>query len=209
MDKLTKPTPIEKEIKLDPSRVIMSKTDPKGIIEYANKYFMEISGYEEFELMGQPHNIIRHPDMPKVIFKLLWERLQEGKNAHIIIKNLTKNGSYYWVLTNFETKYNEVGQIVSYFAHRKAAPSSAIFEIEKLYKTILSIEKKRSPEIAEKYFYSLIEESGKTYDDYILSLLNITPSALKAYFSGAVPKQQETPKAITKKKSIFKKLFAK
>ncbi len=65
MYKLTKPTPIEKEIKLDPSRMIMSKTDPKGIIEYANDYFMEISGYEEYELMGQPHNIIRHPDMPR------------------------------------------------------------------------------------------------------------------------------------------------
>lgn len=209
MSKLTKPTPIEKEIKLDPSRVIMSKTDPEGIIEYANDYFMEISGYEEYELMGQPHNIIRHPDMPEVVFKLLWERLHEGKNIHALFKNLTKDGSYYWVLTNFETKYNEEGQITSHYAHRKAAPSNAIYEIEKLYKIILSIEKKRSPIIAEKYFYSLIEESGKTYDEYILSLLNISPSALKAYFRGAVPKHQETPKTNTKKKSVFRRLFAK
>lgn len=209
MDTFTKPTPIEKEIKLDPSRVIMSKTDSEGIIEYANDYFMEMSGYEEFELMGQPHNIIRHPDMPKIVFKLLWERLQEGKNVHVIIKNLTKEGSYYWVLTNFEIKYNKKGQIISYFAHRKAAPSSAIYEIEKLYKIILSIEKKRSPEIAEKYFYSFLEESGKTYDEYILSLLNITPSALKAYFSGTVSKKQETKKTITEKKGVFRKLFAK
>ncbi|MEJ2500674.1 MAG: PAS domain S-box protein, partial [Campylobacterales bacterium] len=62
------PQPVDEEIKLDPKKYIVSKTDPKGIIEYGNDYFVEISGYKESELIGQPHNIIRHPDMPKVVF---------------------------------------------------------------------------------------------------------------------------------------------
>ncbi|MEJ2469266.1 MAG: PAS domain S-box protein, partial [Campylobacterales bacterium] len=68
------PQPVDEEIKLDPKKYIVSKTDPKGIIEYGNDYFVEISGYKESELIGQPHNIIRHPDMPKVVFKLMWDR---------------------------------------------------------------------------------------------------------------------------------------
>ena len=202
MSKLTKPTPIEKEIKLDPSLVIMSKTDPNGIIEYANDYFMEISGYEEYELMGQPHNIIRHPDMPEVIFKLLWERLHKGKNIHALVKNLAKDGRYYWVLTNFETKYDAEGNIVSHYARRKAAPGNAIYQIEKLYKTLLAIEQKQNPETAEKYFFGLLEERGQGYDAFILDLLNITPNTVKAYFMD--PNEQ---KKIKEKKSFLGKLF--
>lgn len=197
------PTPVDKEIKLDPSLVIMSKTDPKGFIEYANDYFMEVSGYEEYELMGQPHSVIRHPDMPKIIFKLMWERLLEGKNIHVLIKNLAKDGRYYWVLTNFETKYDTEGNIVSHYARRKAAPGNAIYQIEQLYKTILAIEKKQNPEIAEKYFNGLLEESGKAYDEFILDLLNIKPLELKAYFNEPINTPEETPK----KKGVFKRLF--
>lgn len=202
MYKLTKPTPIEKEIKLDPSRMIMSKTDPKGIIEYANDYFMEISGYEEYELMGQPHNIIRHPDMPEVVFKLLWERLHKGENIHALVKNLAKDGRYYWVLTNFETKYDPEGKIISHYAHRKAAPGNAIYQIEKLYKTLLAIEQNKNPETAEKYFYGLLEERRQGYDAFILDLLKITPNTLKAYFMDPI-EQKKTKE----KKSFFGKLF--
>ena len=202
MSKLSKPTPIEKEIKLDPSRVIMSKTDPSGIIEYANDYFMEISGYEEYELMGQPHNIIRHPDMPEVIFKLLWERLHKGENIHALVKNLAKDGRYYWVLTNFETKYDADEKIVSHYARRKAAPGNAIYQIEKLYKTLLAIEQKHNPETAEKYFFGLLEERGQGYDAFILDLLNITPNTIKAYFMD--PNEQKKTK---EKKSFLGKLF--
>lgn len=66
-----RPEPTGREIKLDPNEIIMSKTDKKGIIEYANDYFMQICGYEEHELMGEPHNCIRHPLMPKIVFKIL------------------------------------------------------------------------------------------------------------------------------------------
>lgn len=202
MNELVHPTPLDREIKLDPSQVIMSKTDSRGVIEYANNYFMGISGYEEYELMGQPHSIIRHPDMPKVIFKVLWERLNKGQNIHALVKNLAKDGRFYWVLTNFETKYSPDGNIVSHYARRKAAPSNVIYQIEKLYKTLIAIEKKQNPETAERYFAGLLEEKRQTYDEFILDLLNISESSLSAYFDDT-KEQEKTPQ----KKGFFGKLF--
>ncbi len=199
------PVATDREIKLDPSQVIMSKTDPKGIIEYANDYFMEICGYEEYELMGKPHNIIRHPDMPKIVFKLLWERLHKGENIHALVKNLAKDGRYYWVLTNFETKYDDEGNIISHYARRKAAPGNAIYQIEKLYKTLLAIEKNQSPETAEKYFYGLLEEKGMTYDQFILDLLNINEKGVKSYFYNTAPKADQNT---SKKRGLFKRMFS-
>ncbi len=167
MKTLKRPEPINAEIILDPKQTIMSKTDPKGIIEYANDYFMEICGYEEHELIGQPHNVIRHPDMPKVIFKWLWQRLQAKKNIHAVVKNLAKDGRFYWVITDFEVKLDEEGQIASFFARRKAPPRTTIEKIDHLYKKILSIEKAMGVEVAEKYFIGFLEEKGMTYDEYI------------------------------------------
>lgn len=192
----------DRQIMLDPSRTIMSKTDSRGIIEYANDYFMEISGYEEYELMGKPHNIIRHPDMPKVIFKLLWDRLKKGENIHAFVKNLAKDGSYYWVLTDFETKYDEEGNIVSYYARRKAAPASAVIQIEKLYKTLRSIEQTQSMDVAERYFAGMLEEKRMSYDELILSILNIDEATMNSYFN----KHSNNAK---KKKGIMGRLFGK
>lgn len=193
---------IDKEINLDPSKTIMSKTDARGIIEYANDYFMEISGYEEYELMGQPHNIIRHPDMPQVIFKLLWERLNKGENIHAFVKNLTKDGRYYWVLTNFETKYNEEGEIISHYSRRKAAPKNTIYTVEKLYKTLRSIELNQGIHVAENYFNGLLEEKGMTYDAFILSILGVEENSLNAYFSIKKNMVKEA-----KRKGVLSRLF--
>ncbi len=198
------PIPIDKEINLDPSKTIMSKTDARGIIEYANSYFMEISGYEEYELMGQPHNIIRHPDMPQVIFKLLWERINKGENIHAFVKNLAKDGRYYWVLTNFETKFDENGAIVSHYARRKAAPRSAVYEIEKLYKTLRAIELRQDMKTAENYFKGLLEEKQMTYDDFILNLLNIDKQVMATYFDVPNTEKQRN----SKKRGIIGRLFS-
>ncbi|WP_062053433.1 PAS domain-containing protein [Aquimarina longa] len=167
---LKRPAPINVEIPLDPKKTIMSKTDPKGIIEYANDYFMEISGYEEHELIGQPHNVIRHPDMPKVVFKWLWERLGEKKNMHAVVKNLAKDGRFYWVITDFEVKLDDTGEASSYFARRKAPPKKTIDLVSELYRKILSIEEARGVEVAEKYLIGFLEEKGMTYDEYIESI---------------------------------------
>ncbi len=172
--KIQKPEPIDKEIELDPKRYIVSKTDPKGIIEYGNEYFVEISGYQEHELIGQPHNIIRHPDMPKIIFRLMWERISEGENIVAMVKNLSKSGRYYWVITDFDTKINKfTGEIESYYAYRKAAPKHAIKKIEPLYQKLLKIEKESGIEGARKYLVGYLETQNKTYDQFIEEITEV------------------------------------
>lgn len=167
-----KVTPIDKEVSWDKTQVIMSKTNPSGIIEYANEVFVDVCGYEDYELMGQPHNIIRHPDMPKVIFKVLWENLKEGKNFHAIVKNLAKSGRYYWVITDFEIAKDEKGVIVNYFGRRRAVPQEVIsFHIEPLYKKLLQIEAASGIEFSEKYLIGFLEEKKTIYVEYIKALV--------------------------------------
>ena len=150
----------------------MSKTNPRGIIEYANEVFVDVCGYEDYELMGQPHNIIRHPDMPKVIFKVLWEKLKKGENFHAIVKNLAKSGRYYWVITDFEIAKDENGEIVNYFARRRAIPQEVITNhIEPLYRKLLQIEAASGIEYSEKYLNGFLEEKNKTYVQYIMELI--------------------------------------
>lgn len=168
----SKRTIIDKEVSWDKTQTIMSKTNARGIIEYANEVFVDVCGYEDYELMGQPHNIIRHPDMPKVIFKVLWENLKNGKNFHAIVKNLAKSGRYYWVITDFEIAKDENGEIVNLFARRKAVPQDVIsLHIEPLYKKLLQIEASSGVEFSEKYLTGFLEEKDRTYVEYIKELI--------------------------------------
>ena len=138
---MQRPIPIDREKVLNPKRYIVSKTDPKGVITYGNDYFVEISGYSEAELIGKPHNIIRHPDMPKIVFKLMWDRIQKGENIMAVVKNLAKDGSHYWVVTEFESKMDPLtNEPVSYTAFRKAAPSKAIETMAPIYRKLIEIE---------------------------------------------------------------------
>lgn len=174
LDNQAKNTPIiiDKEVSWDKTQVIMSKTNPRGIIEYANEVFVDVCGYEDYELMGQPHNIIRHPDMPKVIFKVLWEKLKGGENFHAIVKNLAKSGRYYWVITDFEIAKDDKGVIVNYFARRRAVPQEVITNhIEPLYKKLWQIEAASGVEYSEKYLNGFLEEKNKTYVQYIMELI--------------------------------------
>jgi len=163
---------IDKEVTWDKTQVIMSKTNARGIIEYANEVFVDVCGYEDYELMGQPHSIIRHPDMPKVLFKVLWEKLKSGENFHAIVKNLAKSGRYYWVITDFDISRNDEGEIINYFARRRSVPQEVITNhIEPLYRKLLQIEGASGMEYSEKYLNGFLEERNKTYVQYILELI--------------------------------------
>jgi PAS domain S-box-containing protein len=180
---MTHPTPIDNEIKLNPKRYIVSKTDAKGIIEYGNDYFVEISGYSEAELIGKPHSIIRHPDMPKVVFKMMWDRINKGENIMAIVKNLAKDGSYYWVVTEFEPKMDPItNKPISHTAFRKAAPQKAVEAIIPIYKKLLEIEKDGGMEASEKYLRGFLEEKGTTYDALVNELVG-NKGLFKTFFS--------------------------
>jgi PAS domain S-box-containing protein len=169
---MTHPKPIDNEIKLSTKRYIVSKTDAKGIIEYGNDYFVEISGYTEAELIGQPHNIVRHPDMPKIVFKMMWDRINKGQNIMAVVKNMAKDGSYYWVVTEFEPKIDSItNEIISHTAFRKAAPQKAIDVMMPIYQKLLEIEKTGGMEASEKYLRGFLEDNKTTYDEFIDKLV--------------------------------------
>jgi len=158
---MSKPTPIDEEIPLDPKRYIVSETDEKGKITFCNDYFMEVSGYSKEELIGKAHNIVRHPDMPRVVFKLLWETISAGKNINALVKNLAKDGRYYWIFTEFEIrKDTDTAQIIGYHAARKSISKHVIEIIDGLYKKLLEIEKNDSIDAAQTYLVNFLKEKG-------------------------------------------------
>jgi PAS domain S-box-containing protein len=165
------PIPTYKEIRLDPHDMIVSKTDALGVITYGNRNFVNISGYKESELVGSPHNLLRHPDMPKAIFYLMWESIKAGKNIMAVVKNLAKNGDHYWVTTDFDIHTSKSSGARSYIAFRQAAPKHAVKKIESLYKTMIEIEKKHGIEESVDYLNGFLEEKGMDYHQYIESLV--------------------------------------
>jgi len=119
--------------------VIVSQTDTSGVITYANRLFCEVSGYAVNELVGKPHNIIRHPDMPSAVFAKMWETIKGGQAWNGLVKNLRKDGSFYWVETEIlpVRKEDESGTIIGYIAACKLASRKDIQENEDLYKKML------------------------------------------------------------------------
>lgn len=173
---MSRPIPIDEEIVLDPKEYIYSTTDTKGIIRYGNKYFTLISGYDFKELINQPHNILRHPDMPRVAFKLMWETIQKGGTFVGLVKNLARSGKYYWVLAEIAPiKDKDSGEIVGYAAYRRAAPKEAVAKIIPIYKELVRIEKENNNRMveSEKYLQDTLASLGMTYDEFIKSITKL------------------------------------
>ncbi|MEN8302736.1 MAG: PAS domain-containing protein [Campylobacterota bacterium] len=167
------PRAIDNEIKLDDNRYTVSRTDSLGVIEYADDYFEEISGYSEAELIGRPHSIVRHPDMPKVVFKIMWEEINKGENIKTIIKNLAKDGSYYWVVADFESKIDPVtNKIVSHTAFERPIPKKAVKSITPIYQKLLEIEKEHNLQASEDYLLVYLEKNNTTYDELVEKLIS-------------------------------------
>jgi len=164
-----------KQIKPDPLQPLVTRTDLRGNIKYTNHYFKKITGYKEDELVGRAHSIIRHPDMPKIIFTLMWQRLKDNQDILAILKNRTKDGSYYWVTTSFKTTHSEVTKKENgYMAVTYAAPSHAVKEIEPLYEKLLEIEKSEGEIASIKYLLDFFEANDTNYDDYLKDITKKT-----------------------------------
>lgn len=151
------------------SEIIVSKTDTKGRITYGNELFLKLAGYKEVDIIGQPHNIVRHQDMPKVIFKLLWEYIQAGKEIYAYVVNKSKNGDHYWVLANVTPSYDKDKRIIGYYSVRRKPSQEAINIIKPLYKKLLAAEKSAGINASQKILTDLLEENGGRYDKFILS----------------------------------------
>ncbi len=127
---------MEREYTLSESSFLVSETDEKGIITFANEDFCEIAGYRRDELIGQNHNIVRHPDMPKAAFKDLWQTVQSGKIWTGFVKNARKGGGFYWVYATVYPMINYGGTKNGYMSCRRMATRDEIARAEALYKTL-------------------------------------------------------------------------
>jgi len=157
---MKRPEPVNEEIELKNNVYIESDTDLKGIITYVNDYFAEISCYTQEELVGKPHSIVRHPDMPKILYKILWDRIQNGHNFIAAIKNLAKDGRYYWVFTDFDTLRDDNGIPTGYKASRKKISKHVTNVLDPIYKKLVGIEKEGGMEASEKYLKDFLKSHG-------------------------------------------------
>lgn len=161
---------VNNEIRCATQQIIISRTDLKGNIIYYNPTFAEVNGFQGSSLIHKPHNVIRHPDMPKTIFQIVWSIIEQGLPIQAIVKNKTNDGNYYWALLNWKVQKDRDNNIISYVAYGKQAPDYAIKVIEPLYKMMLEIEEKHDIETALEYLHGYLDEEGMTYSQYMEKL---------------------------------------
>ncbi len=153
---------------------IVSKTDLKGRITYCNRIFVEFSGYAESELLGAQHNIVRHPDMPRGVFKFLWDTLETKKECFAYVKNMSKNGDFYWVFANVTPDLDAQGNAQGYFSVRRKAQPKAIAVVSDVYKAMLVEEQragaKDACDASLALLGSVLKQKGVSYEQLILSL---------------------------------------
>lgn len=170
---MERPTPTDVEHEVTAVDMIVSKADEQGNITYTNPIFMKISGYTQGELLDRPHAILRHPDMPKAIFKYLWDNIKQGKDVYAYVKNLCKDGSFYWVLAQVRMAKNPDGSFRNYVSTRRQMSAKAREVIEPLYAKLVETEKSGGVEASEKALLDFLAENGQsleTFNDFMQSL---------------------------------------
>ncbi|WP_454948161.1 PAS domain-containing protein [Capnocytophaga leadbetteri] len=215
---IERPTPIDREVQWDKTKPLISETDVKGTITNVNDVFCAVAHYSASELIGQPHNLIRHPDMPKLIFKLLWDNLKVGNNFVGVIKNLAKTGEYYWVVTDFEMRRDAMGNITHYIGRRKSVPEAAINNyLAPFYESLLKMEKIGGVELSSRFFKNYLTKQGKDYIDFVISIMSENQNAFTAESVSAIDNNnisvsdniyQVDHSMNEKRKNFFERLFS-
>ncbi|QLF93192.1 PAS domain-containing protein [Pseudomonas sp. ABC1] len=160
-----------REVRLGDNEQIISKTDLKGRIIYANRAFMRISDFAEPDLLGIQHNIVRHPEMPRGVFHLMWETLKSGQEFFGFIKNLTSNGDHYWVFANVTPDREPGGEVVGYFSVRRRPSAKGVATIQALYAGMLAVERSAGAARAIDASRAHLAErlGGQSYERFVLA----------------------------------------
>jgi PAS domain S-box-containing protein len=167
--------PTGREVMFADEEIIVSKTDRRGIITYANDVFLKVAGYAEIEVLGQPHNLIRHPDMPRCIFKLLWDHLQAQKEIFAYVLNMAKSGDHYWVFAHVTPSYNPQGQHVGYHSSRRVPYTDALPKVKELYQQLRLEEKRHADprlgmQASTRKLEDLLQASKMDYSQFVFQL---------------------------------------
>ncbi len=184
---VVKPTGVERFFGDD--EIIVSKTDARGIITYANDVFQRVAGYSESELLGKPHNLIRHPAMPASVFRLLWQTIQAGKEIFAYVVNSARNGDHYWVLAHVTPSFDSAGNITGYHSNRRVPSRRAIDTVEPIYRALLAEERRHAnPEEGIKAATGLLlktlQDAKVDYEQFVFSLVDADEDPASASGSG-------------------------
>ncbi|OSQ40671.1 PAS domain-containing protein [Thalassospira mesophila] len=168
--------PTGKERHFGADELIVSKTDLKGRITYANDTFLDIADYTEDEVLGQPHSVIRHPDMPRCVFHLLWSEIEAGREIFAYVVNMAKNGDHYWVYAHITPSFDQHGKVTGYHSNRRV-PEAGVVEksIKPLYAELRKIEesqpsRKEGMLMAGRAMAQKVKDLGLEYDQFVQSL---------------------------------------
>lgn len=158
-----------------PDEIIVSKTDLKGKVTYANSTFLEIAGYKESEVLGKPHSLIRHEDMPRAVFKLLWQTLEKGEEIFAFVKNKTKSNDFYWVFAHVTPTFDSNGTITGYHSNRRVPSRKALEKVIPFYQKLVEIEHSKSSRkeglaLSYQALEDALSEVGLPYDEFVFSL---------------------------------------
>jgi PAS domain S-box-containing protein len=167
------PTGVERLLGAD--ELIVSKTDPKGIITYANNVFLRISAYHEADVIGRPHNLIRHPDMPRCVFKLLWDTIAGGEEIFAYVVNLASDGAHYWVFAHVTPTFGPGRTITGYHSNRRAPHRTAVDQVGALYRRLRETEQQFTDSreglaASGRQLAELLAQRGQTYDELVWAL---------------------------------------
>ncbi|MBL8630364.1 MAG: PAS domain-containing protein [Rhodospirillaceae bacterium] len=156
--------------------IIVSKTDLKGRITYANRLFMSLADLSEENCLDEPHSLVRHPDMPRTIFHLLWDTVQAGREIFAYVKNRSVNGDHYWVYAHVTPSFDKQNRVIGYHSTRRN-PNRDILQskVMPLYAKILQVEhsvsdRKDGMQRGIAMFNDVLKTEGKAYDEFILTL---------------------------------------
>ncbi|GMB92804.1 bipartate energy taxis response protein CetB [Helicobacter bizzozeronii] len=159
---------MEKFVK--PDHFLVTKTNLKGAITYANKPFLDIVNCNEKEILHKPHNVVRHPEMPKVIFRMLWEAIMDKREIFAYIKNKTFDGNFYWVFANVTASVDDEDKPIGYYSVRRAPNRKALDIITPIYADLLEVEKRHGMQTSSTHLQEVLDKQGCGYDEWVNKL---------------------------------------
>jgi PAS domain S-box-containing protein len=168
-----KPTGVE--CPFGEEELIVSKTNLKGHLTYANDVFMRLSKYPPEEVIGAPHSLIRHPDMPRCIFKLLWDSIQAKKEIFAYVVNMASDGDHYWVFAHVTPTLDAQQNVVGYHSNRRKPDARQVATIKDLYAKLRAEENRHDSRkdgmlLGYELLMKTVNEKGLGYDEFIFAI---------------------------------------
>jgi len=167
--------PTGRESPFGEEELIVSKTDLKGRITYANDVFLRVAQFPLKEVIGAPHSLIRHPDMPRCVFKLLWDTIQAKKEIFAYVLNMARDGDHYWVFAHVTPTFDAQQNIVGYHSNRRKPFPAQVEKVKPLYAALLAEENRhdsRKDGMARGYemLVGMLKEKGLDYDEFVFTI---------------------------------------